>query len=177
MNKKGFTMIELLAAIVVMGILSVLAITGVTRLIEKSKDEKKEDYAQMLKIAAQSYMEANKGELPKRSGNQTYVTAPTLKDKRYLKEDEGGCVEVHKKSNTTYEYVVKLDGNCKSTDDTADQCEINGTKPVFDELNITDAELNSINLNDPESRSNFEEALLYAKFTGGKEAGRDLKIV
>ena len=63
MNKKGFTMIELLAAIVVMGILSVLAITGVTRLIEKSKDEKKEDYAQMLKIAAQSYMEANKGEL------------------------------------------------------------------------------------------------------------------
>ena len=131
MNKKGFTMIELLAAIVVMGILSVLAITGVTRL---------EDYAQMLKIAAQSYMEANKGELPKRSGNQTYVTAPTLKDKRYLKEDEGGCVEVHKKSNTTYEYVVKLDGNCKSTDDTADQCEINGTKPVFDELNITDAE-------------------------------------
>ena len=45
MNKKGFTMIELLAAIVVMGILSVLAITGVTRLIEKSKDEKKEDYA------------------------------------------------------------------------------------------------------------------------------------
>ena len=38
MNKKGFTMIELLAAIVVMGILSVLAITGVTRLIEKSKD-------------------------------------------------------------------------------------------------------------------------------------------
>ena len=134
MNKKGFTMIELLAAIVVMGILSVLAITGVTRLIEKSKDEKKEDYAQMLKIAAQSYMEANKGELPKRSGNQTYVTAPTLKDKRYLKEDEGGCVEVHKKSNTTYEYVVKLDGNCKSTDDTADQCEINGTKPVFDEL-------------------------------------------
>ena len=176
MNKKGFTMIELLAAIVVMGILSVLAITGVTRLIEKSKDEKKEDYAQMLKIAAQSYMEANKGELPKRAGNQTYVTAPTLKDKRYLKEDEGGCVEVHKKSNTTYEYVVKLDGNCKSTDDTADQCEINGTKPVFDELNITDAELNSINLNDPESRSNFEEALLYAKFTGGKEAGRDLKI-
>ena len=67
-------------------------------------------------------------------GNKTYVTAPTLKDKRYLKEDEGGCVEVHKKSNTTYEYVVKLDGNCKSTDDTADQCEINGTKPVFDEF-------------------------------------------
>ena len=37
MNKKGFTMIELLAAIVVMGILSVLAITGVTRLREKRR--------------------------------------------------------------------------------------------------------------------------------------------
>ena len=96
-TKKGFTMIELLAAIVILGVISILAIAGVTRLIEKSKNESEEDYATMLKIAAQSYMEANKGALPKRTGNQTFVTAPDLKSKRYLKEEKGGCVEVRKK--------------------------------------------------------------------------------
>ena len=37
MKNKGFTMIELLAAIVILGVLSVLAIVGVQNLIDKSK--------------------------------------------------------------------------------------------------------------------------------------------
>ncbi len=37
MNKKGFTMVELLAALVILGLLSTLAVTTITRTIEKGR--------------------------------------------------------------------------------------------------------------------------------------------
>ena len=66
MTKKGFTMIELLAAIVILGILSVIAIASVTRLIDKSKKAESDTYEKVLIMAGKSYMESNKTELPKR---------------------------------------------------------------------------------------------------------------
>ena len=39
MNNRGFTMVELLGAIVILGILSITSIVSVQRLIEKSHKE------------------------------------------------------------------------------------------------------------------------------------------
>ena len=39
MNKKGFTLVEILTAIVILGILSTLAIVGVTGVINSSKEK------------------------------------------------------------------------------------------------------------------------------------------
>ena len=36
---KGFTFIELLAAVTILGIISVIAISGVSRILERSHDE------------------------------------------------------------------------------------------------------------------------------------------
>lgn len=81
MYRKGFTMIELLAAIVILGILSVTAIVAVTRLTEKARKEDERQYEQTLKMAAESYMQANPSELPKVIGETTFVTAKELKEK------------------------------------------------------------------------------------------------
>ena len=81
-KKKGFTMIELLAAIVILGILSVTTIVAATKLTEKARKEDERQYEQTLKMAAESYMQANPSELPKVIGETTFVTAKELKEKR-----------------------------------------------------------------------------------------------
>ena len=97
MKNKGFTMIELLATIVIIGILSVIAIASVQGYKEKAQKEDKESYEKSLIMAAESYYQANKSKMPKAIGNKKSLTSTELKTKRYLKEDKGGCVEVSKK--------------------------------------------------------------------------------
>ena len=88
-NKKGFTMIELLGVIVILGILSVMAIVSVTRLITKSKTEQKNSQAKTLMMAAESYMQANKNDLPKTIGEVKKVLFKTTIKQE--KENEKNC--------------------------------------------------------------------------------------
>ena len=84
---KGFTFIELLAAVTILGIISVIAISGVSRILERSHDEYYKNQEKNLILAAQSYMNNNKNKLPKIIGKKTKVTAKTLKEANYLKKD------------------------------------------------------------------------------------------
>ena len=51
-NKKGFTLVELLGTIVIIGIVSGLAISGVTRMINNAKKETSESQKKTIKMAA-----------------------------------------------------------------------------------------------------------------------------
>ena len=114
-NKKGFTMVELLGVIVILGILSVVAITSVRGIINKSKKEQVKSQGKVLMMAAESYMQANKSELPKAIGEVSEVKASKLKSTRYLKNDlkdsagescmTDSFVRVYKYSNTGYSYI------------------------------------------------------------------------
>ena len=154
-KKKGFTMIELLAAIVILGILSVTTIVAVTRLTEKARKEDERQYEQTLKMAAESYMQANPSELPKVIGETTFVTAKELKEKRYLKEGDRGCVEVHKKTNKNYVYEVKE--KCSKSESCSPQ-------PIIEDLSFIEGE-------------NFVNSTLYFKVNGGKtSSGEEKKL-
>ena len=65
-NNKGFTMIELLAAIMILGVLMIFAIPNVSKLIKKSKDDTLEANQKTLYMAAKSYYQTNTNELPKK---------------------------------------------------------------------------------------------------------------
>ena len=54
-NNNGFSMIELLTAIAILGILSVLAIGTVQLLLDKSEEEYYKEQEYSLSLAAQSY--------------------------------------------------------------------------------------------------------------------------
>ena len=84
MKNKGFTMIELLATITILGILSVIAVTSVTVFINKGKKNFYSSQRNNLISSAKSYYQANKSKLPKDIGTSKSVTYRELKNNKYI---------------------------------------------------------------------------------------------
>ena len=84
MNKKGFTMVELLATIVILGILSTIGIVAVVNIrqneIEKFNNHQKE----VFKQAGKSYFTDNKSRLPYTPMGIKKVTLQELINENYL---------------------------------------------------------------------------------------------
>lgn len=59
LNEKGFTLVELLATIVVLGLLATLTITGISALIKNSKEKAEEVFMQQLKEYTDDYISLN----------------------------------------------------------------------------------------------------------------------
>ena len=130
MKNKGFTMIELLATITILGILSIIAVGSVTFLIDKSKKNFYASQRNNLISAAKSYYQANRSKLPKSVGLKKEVSLKTLQDEKFIGKvydsskkmcnPENTKVEVIKTSNS-YKYESFLD--CPNLSDTANASE------------------------------------------------------
>ena len=117
-NKRGFTLIELLVVIVIVGTLSVLAIAGVTRYINSSKEEKDAQNRKNVAMSAKLYLQANRGLLPKLVGEDAYINLSVLRENNYLKEDvtndkgencmKNSFVRVYKLDEQDYSYTTYL---------------------------------------------------------------------
>ena len=176
-NRLGFTMIELLAVITIVGILSVLAITGVSRLIQKAKNEQKNSQEKIILIAAKSYAQDKKSKMPKAIGESVNVTLKDLKNAKYLKTnisnaDGESCmkdsyVRVYKYSKKEYTYTTYL--YC-GNDVIPDVEEV--PAPSID-VYFTDA---SGKTDDVNIFNNVSTATLVMNITGGKNGDEDIEI-
>ena len=63
-NKKGFTLLELLAVLIILGILMVLAYMGVSRYIRQTNDALYEDYEKNISTGATNYLIDHTGSVP-----------------------------------------------------------------------------------------------------------------
>ena len=61
MNNKGFTLVEILAAVTILGILTVMAIGGYTRYIDYAKKQAYKNMAKSVSTAAEEYVMDNPG--------------------------------------------------------------------------------------------------------------------
>lgn len=114
-GKRGFTLVELLCVIVILGIISVASIAGVSKLISKSKEEKTNQNERTVSMAASSYLQSNKSILPKSIGQVERISVKDLYDAKYITseiENSSGenCmkesyVRIYKYSNTGYTYT------------------------------------------------------------------------
>ena len=84
MNKRGFSMIELLATITILGILTVIAIGSVKFFIDKGKEKYYQTQKDNLIAAAKSYYQAKRSALPKSRGEKGQVTYGQLKSGKFI---------------------------------------------------------------------------------------------
>lgn len=68
LNKKGFTLVEILAAVAIMGILMGVAVAGVTKYLEKARQESYAAMESSAHAAAQNYIQKHSSVVPASSG-------------------------------------------------------------------------------------------------------------
>ena len=138
-NKKGFTMIELLVTIVILGLLSVVGITSVLNLQEKQRIEYNKSQNDIFVQTGKLYFSDNKSLLPQKPFSIEYVTLEELLGANYItdefldydkKEFDGQAskVTVRRIGNETYAYHGEL---VSSKGDTVTTSE-NNTTIIFD---------------------------------------------
>ena len=122
MTKKGFTMVELLAVIVIVGLLSTIGVMSVRNVLDTSKKAYYREQEDMLALTGKTYYSDYRSKLPKEIGDVGQVSLKTLINEDYIDEVKGykktvcdinnSYVKVQKQSAEEYSYSVflKCDG-------------------------------------------------------------------
>lgn len=126
MNKKGFTLTELLGVIVILAIIAIIAFPSVLGLLNSSQDETDEAMQNFAITAARNYVNDNMDSYPKALEGQTKTYSnlkiQTLLDEGYISSttisSEKNCEMLNDEIKITsdsvkysYKYVT-VDGGC-----------------------------------------------------------------
>ena len=82
MNKKGFTLVELLAVIIILGIIATITVVSVTDILSTSKDSTHDVKVKQIISKAEAY------DIKKGNNDLTCIDISTLLDSGYLNDDE-----------------------------------------------------------------------------------------
>ena len=147
-NQKGFTMVELLAAVAILGLLSAIAIVSVGKILDNANKKHYETQLDNMIMATKSLSQENRNVLPKGIGETTTVTLETLQHKKYIGEvvdrNKNKCnvkestVTIFKYSKTDYSYLPYL--KCPDYSN----FEENETKKPTISINFTEATKNTV---------------------------------
>ena len=155
-KNKGFTMIELLATIIILALLVTLGIISIRSVLDRGDDSYYKSQEDMLILAGREYFADHRSELPKKVGDTASVTLETLIDEKYIdpiKDDKDNPCN-HEKSNVTvqkitdrdYQYygILKCDNEYETKEDESSPTitftpnEESSTESITVKINITD---------------------------------------
>ncbi len=88
LNKKAFTLVEILAVVAILAILATLVIPSVTKYLKGGKEDYDENLKKQLILVAKNYYAENRDRLPKKDGSiSSYVTLKELISLKYTSKD------------------------------------------------------------------------------------------
>ena len=178
-NKRhGFTVVELLCVIVIIGLLVTMSIIAVTKYIEKSKVDSKLAQEKLINSACETYITDNKDKAPKTIGDSTNITLKELKEKNYITEDiynaskescmKNSYVRVYKLSQKEFSFLPYLYCGNDEVPEVEDIVE-----PTVKILFIDGNEVNNNNL----IFNNINESRIYIEMNGGEDSfGRQIEL-
>ena len=178
-SNNGFTLIELLAVVVVLGIILGISITAVMHFVDRAKKEQIASQEKALTIAAKSYLQENRGLLPKSIGETTVIPVSVLKTNNYITENiknskKESCMEnsyVTAYKETQSKYIYKAHIYCGSETGTTT---IATSTPTI-KIDFVDSNGTSIK-NDPSILEKVSEAKFIIDFGGGTKDGKGVAI-
>ena len=147
LKTKGFTLVEILAVIIIIGIVALIAVPTVTNIIKNQGTETFITNKRNVSTAAENYYKINIDLFPKNEYETTYISLDKLVREGYIdpiknptKPDIScrGYVEVFKDSGTDYDYITYL--NCEEpyiTEGYIDDITDPGIATVIDGNNLT----------------------------------------
>ena len=84
--KKGFTLVELLAVIVILAVILIIAIPQVLKAVDNSRNSAYTNQEQMIENVAKTYLAKNSGEAPNEIGETLFIDLGDLQEKNLIGE-------------------------------------------------------------------------------------------
>lgn len=118
-KRNGFSLVELIVAIAILGMLMSIAILAATRWLDKLEKDYYSSLNKNIVLVGQSYVQDNRNALPKVIGRSTKIPLKRLKDKKYLTSEvvdygkkacdlDESYVRIFKYSENDYSYMTYL---------------------------------------------------------------------
>jgi len=115
-NEKGFSLIELLAVIVILGLLVAIAIPLVSRQLNKFREDYYSKLETSIKTAAQDYVSDKRYIKPTKLLHPLIVKVETLEDEKYIDEVKDYLGNSCDNNATSYSYVIVVKTGEKTYD-------------------------------------------------------------
>lgn len=87
MNKKGFTLVEVLGVIVLISLIFLISYTTMLNTLKKSHNKIDENILDLLSVASRDYITDNQDQYPEVNNNVFCIDINTLIDNNYIDED------------------------------------------------------------------------------------------
>ncbi len=126
MNKKGFTLIEMLITIAILAVLSLIAIPTVNSLIKRQQDNAIKEIIESVETSALNYVKENKWDLTWiKCSNTTDTDSEDITIKELVETDYLSQIPKNPKDQKEFDlennnYYVKVTYNCQSKTFTVD---------------------------------------------------------